>query len=169
MTSADAAISKDSGVYRTTFWSFGIEGIGAEGDRQAIMTAFLDWCDGLAAADADNDGTSNSDDCAPVDGDAWRSPSVVNDLRVGIASLDWSAPATPGATSVGYDLLRSGDPTDFAAGSCLESNDVDTTAIDGDLPAPGALFAYLVRVGNVCGEALGNASDASSRGALNCP
>ena len=40
----DAAVVKDSGVYRTTFWGFSFEAIPTPTDRQNAMDAFLNWC-----------------------------------------------------------------------------------------------------------------------------
>lgn len=45
----DAAINKDSGVYRTTFWGFPFEAIPTAGDRQAAMQTVLNWCGALGA------------------------------------------------------------------------------------------------------------------------
>jgi hypothetical protein len=39
-----AAIDKDSGVYRTTFWAYSYEAIGGAGDRLEAMQTVLNWC-----------------------------------------------------------------------------------------------------------------------------
>ena len=45
---ADAGINKDGGWYRTSFLGFGVESAAA-GETEAILDAFLTWCDGLVA------------------------------------------------------------------------------------------------------------------------
>ena len=41
----DAAVSKSTGLYKTSFWGFPFEAISSAADRQESMAAFLDWCD----------------------------------------------------------------------------------------------------------------------------
>ncbi len=43
----DAAINKDSGVYRTTFWGFPFEAISTTTEREAAMQTTLNWCGAL--------------------------------------------------------------------------------------------------------------------------
>lgn len=45
-------IEKDGGVYRTAFWGFGLETLPTTADRNAVLGAFLGWCDGLHDANA---------------------------------------------------------------------------------------------------------------------
>jgi hypothetical protein len=40
----DAAVNKDGGTYRTTFWGFPFEALPTETNRLDTMSAFLDWC-----------------------------------------------------------------------------------------------------------------------------
>jgi hypothetical protein len=90
-------------------------------------------------------------------------------------TLTWSAPADPGGliSALLYDALRSGSPSDFNSGICVESNDGgNTTAQDAVAPALGAFFAYLVRAENACpaGQGpLGNRSDGTPRAGRACP
>ena len=37
-------IEKDTGVYRTTFWGFGLEALPTPLDRETVLGAFLGWC-----------------------------------------------------------------------------------------------------------------------------
>jgi hypothetical protein len=46
----DAAVSKDSGVYRTTFWGYPFEAIADAADRIDLMDTFLTWCSPVSAA-----------------------------------------------------------------------------------------------------------------------
>jgi hypothetical protein len=109
---------------------------------------------------------------------AWSTPGeVVNlTLRADGVTLDWSAPADAGATSLSYDTLRSGMPGDFAGSAlCVESNDgADISATDGSIPAPGEIFYYLVRAVNGCpgGAGIGpleDRSDGMPRAGRTCP
>jgi choice-of-anchor B domain-containing protein len=162
-----AGIEKDTGVYRTSFWSFGLEALPTAADRETALAAFLGWCDALALLDGDADGTTNADDCAPGDATVWNDPTPAQALTLTESALDnltWSAPVSPGATSVTYDLLRSGDPGDFMSGVCMDSGTA-TTATDAAVPAPGAVWYYLIRVENSCGANIGSAS----RQAAACP
>ncbi len=54
--SNNAAIDKDSGVYRTSFWGFPFEAIANTADREEVMGTVLDWC-GNGAATGTLDGT----------------------------------------------------------------------------------------------------------------
>ena len=40
----NAAIDKDSGVYRTSFWTYPFEALPAGADQEAVMQHILDWC-----------------------------------------------------------------------------------------------------------------------------
>jgi len=91
---------------------------------------------------------------------------LVNKPVSGGARLTWAA--IPGAT--GYDVVRGGlghlrsNLGDFASatGDCLEDNLTDTTADDGDVPAPADGYWYLVRATN-CGGAASFDSGAPSQ------
>ena len=173
-SSGAAAVNKDAGIYRTSFLSFGIEGLPTDADREAVLGRFLDSCDVLAGLDADSDGTVNADDCAPGNQDAWSAPSPSEALLVGTGGPDkdgltWQAPSNPGGVSVRYDLLRSSDLSDFGAGTCVETDDTDTVAIDPTTPLPGEVFGYLVRTRNDCGETLGRSFGAPPRSGATCP
>lgn len=99
---------------------------------------------------------------------------AIGDLAVdapgGSTTLSWSAP--PGA-GLEYDVVRADGPTGFAAAPvCVERRDTDTVAVDGDLPAPGAGFYYLVRPVSACTGnpgGLGFATDGTPRTAPLCP
>ena len=114
----DAGITKDGGWYRTSFLGFGLEHAGV-GERAALLFAFFAWCDGLAGVDGDGDGTNNENDCLPGDDEAWTAPSPVTDLVLGKGAVgfSWSQPVS-GSGSV-YDVLRSGDPTEWYDATCV--------------------------------------------------
>ncbi len=86
-------------------------------------------------------------------------------------TLSWDAPTDPGGNNaVFYDVLRSGQPTDFDAGGfCVESDGLDTIALDGDVPAVGSLFHYLVRAENACGVGSLGPGDGPERQGRACP
>ncbi len=120
-------------------------------------------------ADADLDGVPDADDCSPGDPATWALPSPVATLTLSGPSgslLDWSAPVSPGGTAPLYDVLRSTSPADLSGATCVESNGADRTASDTVLPS--GLFAYLIRVKNVCGSNLGTGPDGSPRVAPAC-
>lgn len=168
-TIGGVGVNKDGGTYRTTYLGFGLEGLPNTSDVADTLSAYLTWCDDLFFVDTDGDGTVDSDDCASGNANVWAAPSAVYGLTLTTSTSDnltWSAPASMGSTSVTYDLLRSDGATDFVVGSCMESSDNDTVATDTATPAAGAVFYYLVRVENSCGENLGNSG---SRSAISCP
>ncbi len=128
-------------------------------------------------ADIDGDGFGDDCDCAADNGQAWSFAEEVQ-IRIAHALLSnqsrlvWAAPPDPGGTDpVIYDVLRSGDPADFINSTCLESNDGDTNALDGDNPVAGGVFYYLIRVENGCPgpHPVGVASDGRFRIARSCP
>ena len=87
--------------------------------------------------------------------------------------LSWSEPDEPGGGfgTLVYDTLRSADPADFASsGTCIESDGSGLTTIDNTSPAPGVLWAYLIRPENDCGQGtLGKATDGPRPPAVRCP
>lgn len=172
-TSGSAAVARDGGHYRTSFWGFGVETLPSAADREAAVGRFLGWCDALAEADGDQDGWSNGSDCAPGDGAVWSMPTSATGLTVGRGAVDdlaWVAPLAPGAAAVSYDVLRADAPDGFAAAACVAADAASTVATDGSLPGPGELFAYLVRVRNACGATLGEASPGvDPRAGASCP
>ena len=130
--------------------------------------------DGL---DLDADGICTVGDCDDVNPTAWRKPTEARALLLAgppaAAVLTWLEPQDPGALVVIYDVLRSPSPQDFHAPAlCLESDETDLTAEDGELPAAGAAFFYLIRAQNFCpGEpgSLGTDSAGVERTGRDCP
>jgi hypothetical protein len=170
-TTGSAGVSKDAGVYRTSYWGFGLETIPTVAERQESLDMFFGWCDDLYADD-DTDGVINAADCSPGDPELWSTPSAVEDLFLSVAATDnvtWTPPTAPGATSVSFDLLRSTGAADFAAATCLETGETDTVATDDTDPLPGETFFYLVRVVNGCGQTLGTDSADQPRTGVICP
>jgi hypothetical protein len=125
----------------------------------------------LVLDDDDGDDVADALDCAPLDAALWAAPSPAQDLRWGAAESEWGwdAPAEPGATTVLYDVLRSADPTDFTAATCIASGQTTQTVGDSSSPLPGALQAYLVRARNACGGTLGADSAGTPRSGAACP
>jgi serine protease AprX len=106
--------------------------------------------------DADEDGTDNLSDCAPIDSATWNPPAAVSDLSLvqdGATLLTWSAPAATGTGPMNFDLLRSEARDDFSSPICIVSGVSTTQTSDGALPA-GGIFYYLVRSANSCGTSL---------------
>lgn len=120
-------------------------------------------CCGPTVPDLDSDAyCAGGPDCDDTNGQVWAIPGEVRELRLvhdsatGETTLEWVAPAGPGGTpaATAYDTLRSADPEDFLNSTfCVESNDAgDTEAVDWASPSEGAVFYYLIRAENVCGE-----------------
>jgi hypothetical protein len=143
-----------------------------------------DNCPFTANADqsnGDGDPAGDACDCMAGDFNVWAPPGEILNLRVSrdylsIATiLEWDPPALAGTTiPLTYDLLRSVDPTSFASpGFCKESDDgSDRFAVEWEVPAPGAIFYYLVRSDGECpgaGGSLGTGSDGTPRSGRLCP
>jgi hypothetical protein len=129
--------------------------------------------------DDDSDARGAACDCEDADPAVWAAPSearqlsLAHDAGTGETTLNWTAPEEAGAESIWYDVLRADDPNGFgAAGTCVESDDDDTSATDADAPLAGACFHYLVRAENACpnGEGdLGQSSAGDPRAGRTCP
>jgi len=137
-------------------WSQQTIDISGLADGQATVT--LRWVMGTTDGSVTYPGW-NLDDIrvlasapAPCAGAPAESPGLTfsNDRQ----TLSWGAAPYSGGTTPYYDLLRSGDASDFGVGSvCLEADDAaDRVAVDADLPAVGSVFFYLVRGENGCGS-----------------
>jgi hypothetical protein len=154
----NAAVSNATGIYLTTFWSFGLETLPTEPDRHEVLSAFFLTCDAMPVPDSDQDGAPNDVDCAPMDADNWSMPGAAEDFTVKkilLSNLSWSPPDQPGGTSVTYDVLRNDSPSDFTTASCLTSDTSLNVMSDPTDPSPGAGYYYLIRVRNGCGDTLG--------------
>lgn len=130
-------------------------------------------------SDLDADSSTSACDCDDANAQVWAAPGevsglVLSDDPVIGTTLTWSAPATPGGLAIGYDAIRTTDPSDFVgAATCLPSADPSSvTRTDALDPAPGGLFAYLVRAKNACPTGagpLGAAAGGAPRSGLSCP
>jgi len=126
--------------------------------------------------DGDGDGSVCLVDCNDLDPGAWAAPGEVRSLGfvAGGTTLTWIPPAEPGALTLVYDVIRSGNPADFLGSTtCVESDDgADTLATDLSIPEFDRGFFYLVRAANLCpaGEgSLGRGSDGNPRPGRTCP
>jgi len=164
-----AGVDKDAGFYRSAFFGFGVETMGAPLIEQTLGL-FLAWCDGLPAVDGDLDGVLNGSDCAPGDSGAWTTPAEVTDLLLGKGGgqeFFWTEPVSGGGAE--YDLLRSGDPLDFWNATCIGSGISGTSAWGDADPAPGELWFYQVAARSECGvSTLGTLPDTSPRHGTAC-
>ena len=163
---SSTAIDRDNGLYQTSFWSFGLEVLPTAQDQQDTLSTFLGWCDALALDDNDSDGIPNGNDCAPGDGSVWKIPDPATELRVThepVGNLTWIASADPGGVSSVYDVLRSSDPSDFSATTCVASDLSVTLSTDAEDPVSGTGQYYLIRARNACGGQIGSDSSGSTR------
>jgi hypothetical protein len=141
----------------------------------------LDCCTDLSCADGidnDNDGVAECD-CDDNNDQTWGTPGAADELRLdpdgsGGTTLQWLEPGATGATSVVYDVLRSGSTSDFESMTvCVPSADPSSTVrTDADTPGPSEVFNYLVRAVNDCpgGDGpLGTDSEGAPRTGRSCP
>ena len=136
---------------------------------------------GTNEADVDGDTFSTcAGDCNDANGSIWATPGEVRSLMLSYnklsstASLGWTAPLLPGATSVLYDTLRSSTPANFTtSATCVPPNDTgNTTTTDATALAPGGVFFYLVRAEDACPSGqgtLGTNKAGTPRPGRTCP
>ncbi len=111
-----------------------------------------DACD----ANDDNDPEPDLTDCRALDAANWGRSTPPLNLRLGydrtLTRTDflWNPPAAAGSSSLSYDVLQSGDPSDFSTPVCVESDDTDLVAVQLVDPIPGSLWSYLSRGENGC-------------------
>ncbi len=116
----------------------------------------------------------NSLDCNDTNTSVWSAPSEVqNVLFTDGATLVWDKPSDPGATTLLYDAVRSGNASDFVDNAtCVASGAVSPTAFDAAVPLPGQVFYYLIRADDGCPNgqgSLGADSSGTPRTARSCP
>jgi len=84
-----------------------------------------------------------------------------------MTTLTWSAPGEP---VVGYDTLQATSPNGFASATCVETQGTDTQSVVSATPAVDAVFYYLTRATNPCGNGSAGASSTGvPRSARDCP
>jgi hypothetical protein len=126
-------------------------------------------------ADCDGDGLGPfGGDCDDTNASLWSRPGEPSGLVFASdrRTMTWSGPADPGGSDVTllYDALRSSAPGAFSTGICIASDQADLVAEDPDSPSAGALFFYLARAQNECGEgSLGKDSAGDPRPDRACP
>jgi hypothetical protein len=141
----------------------------------ALDCADADCCASAACSGPDGDGDGfGLCDCDDANAAIWATPGEVEALTLSGAALTWAPPQAPGAAAVTYQALRAPSPGSFwFQAECLADPDpTDAYAIDGDVPASGAVLSYLVRASNACPwglGTLGRASNRSPRWAPACP
>jgi N-acetylneuraminic acid mutarotase len=142
--------------------------------RDADADGFGDAASPLPACAAPPGYVNTPGDCNDSNAGLWGAPSEALSLSfIDGVTLAWSPPASPGAASVSYDVIRSVNPADFvSAASCTASDSPIASATDAQTPALGGRLHYLVRAQNGCPGGvgpLGNASNGTPRTALDCP
>jgi len=114
-----------------------------------------------AASDGDSDLWPQACDCDDANGAVWATPGEVVQLAVDrgdtATELTFGTPIPPGGSAYEYELLRSPTAWDFATATvCISAPDLsDPARSDPDLPAPEAVFYYLVRARNACPAGVG--------------
>lgn len=109
------------------------------------------------------------DDCDDMNDTIWTGPSVVTGVfwmenNVGTDLLNWSAPTSPGASTVHYETFRSTDFTDFLGAQCLVgANPASRRLEEPTVPGSDSAFYYLIRSTNNCpGNGAGSVGTDSS-------
>jgi hypothetical protein len=145
-----------------------VRGRDADGNWGAFGATFITVSDDQA--DDDGDGVPNGADCDPDDETVWAPPSPARELTITREAADnvsWLPPLEPGASVLGYQLLRSTAADDFDEADCTNVGSV-TLATDVELPASGTAYHYLVRSVNRCGGNLGHTSSGQPRTGTDC-
>jgi uncharacterized repeat protein (TIGR01451 family) len=109
-----------------------------------------------AMPDGDGDAAYDAIDCRPADASVWSLPGEAGLLQAEGNLFAWTPSASPGATSVTYDFLRSSSAADFSEAACLASAQSQPQAEVTEVPPPGTVFFYRVRVRNACGVTPGS-------------
>jgi len=141
----------------------------ADGDGYGNPGASVEACSQPAGY------VSNNSDCNDADGTAWGTPGEVLNLAfMDPQTLSWTPPTDTGGTQVLYDVLRSGDPSDFVAGGACVATDIPSaSAAEPAEPPPGSIFFYLVRAETACPGTghgpLGDGSNGVPRAGRACP
>jgi hypothetical protein len=121
-------------------------------------------------ANGDLDTAGNVCDCNPDEGGSPVLLGPTTDLVFSTkTSLDWVAPGDTGGGSLSFDLLRSPVSSNFEIATCVESNELNTTASDGGTPAAGGVFYYVLRADGSCGGNLGGDESEARRAGSTCP
>jgi hypothetical protein len=151
-------------------------GDGVDGDRDGSIDCFDDdccadaACQGMTGFDIDGDGHGAACDCSDADGDSWKTPGELRDLRIeidhvrtGETTISWAPADDPGGFSDVIDLIRTADPTDFTPASvCIAVAPGATSSTDPQVPPAGGRYYYLVRARNSCPDGIGPLGTSSS-------
>ena len=136
----------------------------------------LSWPSLAETNEVDDDGDAYSEctgDCSDTDASNWAFPSevAVLDLMADAETLIWTAPSSPGGSTVRYDTLRSSAGSDFGAAVCVETTELsDLMAHDPLDPPLRGVFFYSIRALNGCGSGpLGFDSAGRERSGRLCP
>jgi N-acetylneuraminic acid mutarotase len=140
----------------------------ADGDGRGDPEAFVQSCSQPEGH------VTDGNDCDDGAADVWAAPGEVRDLLfVDGVTLGWKTPADPGATLIGYDVIRSDDPADFMSGAvCIATDVMTVTAADASSPVQGKALFYLVRAETGCPDGqgtLGTDSSGTPRSGRSCP
>ena len=121
-------------------------------------------------ANGDLDAAGNACDCNPDESGSLVLLGPATDLVFSSKTgLEWVAPADTGGGSLSFDLLRSPVSSNFTIATCVESDELNTTAGDGGTPAPGSVFYYVLRADGACGGNLGGDDSEARRAGSTCP
>lgn len=115
----------------------------------------------LQLTDGDNDGVSNTCDCAATNAGAYAIPGRIRGLRFVASSkslLNWDSQASAAGNGTRYDLIRGdlatllGANGSIASATCTAKDQASPQFNDAEVPALGAATYYLARAKNACGD-----------------
>ncbi len=127
-TAGDAAVNKETNEYRTTFWGFPFEALGAA-DREVLMATVLDWCTTPLFLDCNANGIGDDQDIASGTSTDCNTNTIPDecDLTSG-ASQDCNANAAPdecdiaSAISADCNTNTVPDECDISGGTSPDDN-----------------------------------------------
>ncbi len=114
----NAAVSKDSGTYRTTYWGFPFEAVPSAADRAALMAAVLEFC-GAGGPEP------------PVAQNMPVTTAVDTALTIGLQATDDGDPNPPGAMTYLVTSLPTGALRDAADDHLIAAGELPYTLAGG--------------------------------------
>ena len=75
----DAAVFKDAGMYRTTYWGFPFEAISSAADRSDLLARVVDWCEAPPIVDCNDNGVDDAEDIATGFSDDCNGNAIPDD------------------------------------------------------------------------------------------
>lgn len=127
---AEAAVAKDGGAYKTTFWGFPFETIADLNDRADLMTQVVNWCGGGIAVGTLAGNVSDLTSGSPI---ANATISADNGSNVRTTTTDANGDYSMNMAAGVYEVTASKANYVSQNVGGIEINDGDTTVLDFEL------------------------------------